>query len=343
MKIESIDLDYSVRENVIEVLGDYPGEPEMNQYESAFLTGLIRHYKPKKVVEIGVASGYTSSLILKQLDINDRDFKMYSVDLNKQFYRDKNLKTGFFIEKIFEDLSLDPQQHSLLTGDYAVNFIKNIGKDIDFLILDTVHSLPGEIFDFLAYLPYLSEDAIVVLHDVNLHHLYPAKNLPSNAISNCVLLSSVVADKLSPILDSEKFDFSTNDLRSKSKLSTISNIAAFKVSSDTHKYIDNLFLTLMLNWSYLPSNIEFDLYFNHLSKHYSKYSIELFEIAYNTNKMNFALRKTKKLDYNPLTLIGIYLLPVIIYRYFVIVIKSIVSNGMSHTLELIFKKVFKHA
>ena len=43
--------------------------------------------------------------------------------------------------------------------------IDEIGSDIDFLILDTLHIVPGEILDFLVCLPYLTKDAIVVLHD----------------------------------------------------------------------------------------------------------------------------------------------------------------------------------
>ena len=44
-----------------------------------------------------------------------------------------------------------------------------IGGDIDFCLIDTLHTIPGGILDFLMVFPYLKNDAIIIFHDINLH------------------------------------------------------------------------------------------------------------------------------------------------------------------------------
>ncbi|EHV5187814.1 hypothetical protein K0T41_001250, partial [Campylobacter jejuni] len=38
-------------------------------------------------------------------------------------------------------------------------------------IIDTMHSYPGEALDFLFVLPYLSKNAVVIMHDLTFHIL----------------------------------------------------------------------------------------------------------------------------------------------------------------------------
>ena len=50
-------------------------------------------------------------------------------------------------------------------------YILSIGLafDIDFIIIDTVHFMPGEFLTFLTALPQLKDGCIVVLHDIHLN------------------------------------------------------------------------------------------------------------------------------------------------------------------------------
>lgn len=45
----------------IEILDRLRGNSEMSRKDLGFLCGLIKKYKPKKIVEIGVAGGHNSS------------------------------------------------------------------------------------------------------------------------------------------------------------------------------------------------------------------------------------------------------------------------------------------
>ena len=345
MNFNELELELDSRQEMISILGEYPGEPEMSEYESGILTALIKYKKPKKIVEIGVASGYTSSIILNQLVKNKNDFQMFSIDLNENFYRDSRKKTGFFIEQTIKKLNLDARKHKLYTGKYAVEHVDKINKGIDFLILDTVHSLPGEIYDFLAFLPLLNPNAIIVLHDTNLHHLYPASAFPSEKYSNLVLFGGAVGNKLIEYLDSNVFNFSANSsfVKYSSKFKTTSNIGAIEINQDTIKYVENVFQLLMLNWAYLPSETEFNYYFEHLSKHYDNNLMSLFKISYETNKLNFSMRETRTLKYKPFSLLGIYLFPIRILSIAKALLFSLKERGLIGTLNRVKNKISKHA
>ena len=55
---------------------------------------------------------------------------------------------------------------NLKTGILACEFIETIGNEIDLVFIDTMHTTPGEMLDWLMALPFLKEEAIVVLHDI---------------------------------------------------------------------------------------------------------------------------------------------------------------------------------
>ena len=138
--------------------------PEMQPEESAFVCGLIRKYRPKKILEVGVAAGGTTAIILNCLSLLDIDADLYSVDLSEKYYRDSSLKTGFLAESAKKILK--NSRHTTYYGYYLPECIESIGDGIDFVILDTVHSLPGELLDFLVSLNKLTNGAVVVMHDV---------------------------------------------------------------------------------------------------------------------------------------------------------------------------------
>ena len=70
-----------------------------------FINGIIRKFKPKKCLEIGVANGGSSILILNAIkDI--KDSFLVSMDLNTQMYLENELKTGYRVKKYFPELSI---------------------------------------------------------------------------------------------------------------------------------------------------------------------------------------------------------------------------------------------
>lgn len=126
-----------------------------NQRE--FINGIIRIFKPKKLVEIGVFSGGSSIIILNAIkDIENS--KLYSIELKDQNW------IGNCAYKNFPNLI---NKWKLYKGDITANFIEKIGNNIDLAMIDTSHFEPGEILDFLMILPFLKEEAIIIFHDID--------------------------------------------------------------------------------------------------------------------------------------------------------------------------------
>ena len=72
---------------------------EMTERERAFVCDAIQKYKPKKIVEIGIAAGANSVLILDFLHSNNLldSTSLYALDYNTTYYRDldsSNSHTG---------------------------------------------------------------------------------------------------------------------------------------------------------------------------------------------------------------------------------------------------------
>lgn len=234
---------------------------EMSNDQLAFLCGLIEEYRPNKIVEVGVSAGGTTAVILKCISMLKLKPEFYSLDLSTLFYRDQRKQTGYLAEECKKILGSEVK-HSLYTGKYAVEYLEEIGADIDFLILDTVHSMPGELLDFLAFYPYLKQSAIVVVHDIalNLFHNQP------DAFATKVLLDTVAA---------RKFYGMDGD--------SLLNIGAFMINSDTGRYIDNIFSALTLTWKSFPKKEELTLYREFYQKHYNNGNLELFDAAVRMN------------------------------------------------------------
>ena len=78
---------------------------EMTKAEHGFLCGLIKKFQPGKVVEVGVAGGGTTAVVMKCLEAVSLDAKMYSVDISKECYRRKGRQSGFQLEEVKEFLT----------------------------------------------------------------------------------------------------------------------------------------------------------------------------------------------------------------------------------------------
>lgn len=253
---------------------------EMSGRQLAFLCGLIKQERPRKILEIGVSSGATTAVLLNCISMLNLKTEIFSLDLAEDYTYDKSKKVGYVIDE-YKALSRDEQPYMLFTGAYAVEHLEEIGDHIDFLILDTVHKLPGEILDFLACYPYLERNAVVVLHDIILNHFGSNdRALVNNAndYATKILFDVAAADKFIDI----------------DKNNALSNIGAFKINDDTSKYIENLFSVMSITWTYRVSDEEMHLYRNFYSRYYSEDMLGLFDMAVNLNRKSFAIREQQK-------------------------------------------------
>lgn len=245
---------------------------QMSNYDHSVLCGMLRKCKPSKILEIGVAEGGTTAVIVQALSMMGCSSEMWSVDLNERFYQDDTYQTGYEYENLKSNICMNNVKHSFVWGGVAEN-IEEIGGQIDFAVIDTTHQLPGEILDFLCILPYLSKNATVVLHDVDLNYRRMVfgnsrlKKYARECVSTKILFTTVVGEKYE-FYDGQK----------------MGNIAAFNINEDTMKYIKSLFYALSLTWSYLPDEELLDGYRKVYKEIYDRDCLDCFEKAVRNNK-----------------------------------------------------------
>ena len=204
----------------------------MARNEKYFLNGMVRYFKPAKILEVGIACGGGSAIILNA--IKDLHSQLISVDYCEQYYGGRTNKlSGFLVDEQFSHLK---DKWTVYRGGDISRFIEKVGGDIDMLVLDTAHIHPWETLNFLCVLPFMKPDSWVVLHDVSLPYLAGREE----DLACRYLYGHVVSDaKIMPAPE-------------KNYIPYFSNIGACHVTEDTVKYVRNLFESLLCPWAALP-------------------------------------------------------------------------------------------
>jgi predicted O-methyltransferase YrrM len=206
---------------------------QLSEKQVYFMNGLIRKLKPKSCLEIGVANGGSSILILNALkDI--KDSSLVSLDISEKSCTDPGLKTGNRVKTYFPELA---KKWSLYTGDLPNKFLVKLNKKFDFAFIDSAHESPGEILNLIEVLPFLNENAIIVLHDIFWHFSRRAPKPPREVKftpSNIYLLSSLYGDKL--LINNE-----------------LENMGAVFLYKNQKKHYLDYFLLLNGFWEYMPT------------------------------------------------------------------------------------------
>jgi hypothetical protein len=143
-----------------------PDNSYFNQFDALVLYSFIRHFNPKKIIEVG--SGFSSSVML---DTNDY-FENHAIGLTfiepyperlKTLLRSGDGKTAEIIEQDLQEIPLDS--------------FRQLGEN-DILFIDSTHVCKtGSDLNYLFFhiLPVLQKGVIVHFHDVFNAFEYPMK------------------------------------------------------------------------------------------------------------------------------------------------------------------------
>ena len=224
---------------------------------------VIRKFKPKKCLEIGVAHGGSSVIILNAIkDI--RDSFLISLDLNERLFNNKAKETGYIVKENFPELT---KKWKLFKGEQPHKFLDKLNLKFDFLFLDTAHFTPGEIINIIEVLPFLKDYTIVVLHDIIFHfyatnYFKGAKFTPTQIY----LMSSLNGEKI----------YMNKEIR---------NIGAVILYPHQEKYYLNYFLLLLSFWEEIPTDNQINDLRKFIKKYYKneKY-LNIFNLAVKKNK-----------------------------------------------------------
>ena len=138
----------------------------ISDYDAAFFAGLALTLMPKKIVEVGVASGWGSVILLKALtEAGVLDYQYFGVDIAERFFYNDSYATGQAVGEVVPDLI---SKYRLLTGRSIAEVAPEIGYGIDFAFIDAHHMHPWATLDLLSLLPFLKPESWVALHDLNL-------------------------------------------------------------------------------------------------------------------------------------------------------------------------------
>ena len=139
--------------------------PEMGAidgHDLRFLADLLHEAQPAKVVEIGCASGISTSLIamiLAQIGPSS----ITSFDLGTQFYADRSKKVGYLTAEL---PSLAHVKIEIVTGRACLAVPEYFGlQSVDFGFVDASHQHPWPLIDTLVLLPLLRTGAYLAHHD----------------------------------------------------------------------------------------------------------------------------------------------------------------------------------
>jgi predicted O-methyltransferase YrrM len=277
---------------------------EMPDVERRFVNGLVRYFRPRRLLEIGVARGGGSVVLLNAIaDMRGRT--LVSIDAMTEYYADSGFEVGFSALEKYRDRMLGAvtpdenkcevsysetgkcsdgeKQWQLITGKDPAEVMDVIGtaRKFDFAVLDSAHIHPVESLNFLTFLPYLADDAIVVIQDIGFwawqirslrESFYQGLHrFPFLSFANKLLFDTVSADKITlPINEyPERMPFS--------------NIGAFQINRDTWRYLDNVFSMLAFPWGIVPPRIGAVAKFIH--KHYEQKHIDMFDRALAMNSI----------------------------------------------------------
>ena len=234
--------------------------------DAYFINGLIRKFRPKKILEVGVARGGSSIIILNAIkDI--KDSKLISLDLNTKLFIDYIKNTGYAVKEFFPELT---NNWELYTGDQPHKFLEKLNMKFDFLFLDTAHYTPGEIINLIEILPFLKEGAIVVLHDI-IWHLDGTENFKEVKFTptQIYLMSSLYGQKIYITNSKQGFE----------------NIGAVKLYPNQEEHYKDYFLLLMSFWEEMPTESQIEDLRNFIKKYYvNKIYLKIFDTAVEKNR-----------------------------------------------------------
>lgn len=144
----------------------------ISRHDARFLYETLRREKPHSILEIGVASGFSSAFILAALEnLGLANSKLVSIDTAETCYFDPAVPVG----RVVHECGLKTDSWQLHTG-WDVSNLHQFARaqTYDLVFIDGHHAHPYCTLDFVSVLPLIEEHSTICIHDINLPTLYPS-------------------------------------------------------------------------------------------------------------------------------------------------------------------------
>ncbi len=202
----------------------FDGMGAVSRYDAKFLCDLIEESRPGKCFEIGVASGMSTTFLLKALANIGPDCELVSVDISQQYYADRTKEVGYVVDEAIPELGCKYGLHFHHWSADAEKF--GADEKFDFVFIDAHHSHPWATLDTILVLPFVKLGAWIAHHDIAL------KDIPK------------FASETGPFNVYEAFSAP----KKKSQFEN-QNIGAFQVEGSHRDYEAQLLASLAQEWT----------------------------------------------------------------------------------------------
>lgn len=145
--------------------------------DAAFLLDLVLEHAPRTVLELGVAAGTSSAVLLFALDqlpdLAPASRALFSADVRPTCYFDPGRLTGSAVADLYPGPRATWRLHANhFDARKTADLLRAEAFDLAFI--DANHRHPWPLSDLLHLAPLLRPRAWVALHDIDLARLYPA-------------------------------------------------------------------------------------------------------------------------------------------------------------------------
>lgn len=140
-----------------------PGYGSVAIDELGFIQDLIAEHRPRRFLEIGMASGLSTGFIARFLSENGGG-SLVSIDHDDTFFGDQSKPNGFLVPELTADIAANVDLVKFCTS----LDLGRISGDFDMAFVDANHQHPWPAIDTLALYPRMTGPRIVVHHDLRL-------------------------------------------------------------------------------------------------------------------------------------------------------------------------------
>lgn len=151
----------------------------ISMLDAMFLFDVVRGLRPRKVIEVGVAGGASSAVLLMGLadarvplvDASGEE-ALQSFELHPFCYFDRSKAVGCVARELVPELARGWKLH--VRGTAREAGLMFAGRGVELAFIDADHRHPAPTADLLWLLPAMAPGAWVVLHDVDLPNVAAA-------------------------------------------------------------------------------------------------------------------------------------------------------------------------
>ena len=147
----------------------------LDHWDMKFLYDIVYESRAEYYVELGVASGVSSSVILAAMaQCRENDLvssnSLHSFDIMEYCYFDSTIPIGAAIKEMIPAELTHLNLHTSMTARDVKQYFEP--GTIECCFIDANHAHPWPALDTLTMLPLMKKDGVICLHDINLPIAY---------------------------------------------------------------------------------------------------------------------------------------------------------------------------